>query len=105
MEEKNVATNPAYPILWGKGDHALQTCLPPLVGGEGDHEVVEGGRRRRHYKNCGEAATTTLGPKGRRPLSEVNHNPSTQPAAPTAPLFLNCGEAATTTLGLKGRQT
>ena len=52
-------SNPAYPILWGKGDHALQTCLPPLVGGEGDHEVVEGGRRRRPYKTCGAAATAT----------------------------------------------
>ena len=180
----------------GEGDHVLQTCLSHLWGkettsfklafpiyggrgttpfklashrssGEGDHEVVEGGCRRRPYiklaakpppapsepgpqsgpssrplpsrcarhpppgrgwagnmeeknvalktcrlwvernreaaeggiiKNCGEAATTTLGPKGRRPLSEANHNPSTQPAAPAAPLFLNCGEAATTTL-------
>ena len=34
------------------------------------------------------------------------HNPSTQPAAPAAPLFYKtCGEAATTTLGPKGRQT
>ena len=37
-----------------------------------------------------------------RPLSGSEHNPSTQPAAPAAPLFLNCGEAATTTLGAKG---
>ena len=29
-------------------------------GGEGDHEVVEGGADWRHYKNCGEAATATL---------------------------------------------
>ena len=35
MEERNGASNPAYPILWGKGGHALQTCLPPLVGGRG----------------------------------------------------------------------
>ena len=39
----------------------------------------EEGRQRGHYKTCGEAATTTLGPKGRRPLSEANttflHNP------------------------------
>ena len=49
--------------------------------------------------------TTTLGPKGRCPLSGSEHNPSTQPAALAAPLFIICGEAATTTLGLKGRQT
>ena len=47
-------------------------------------------------------ATTTLGPKGRRPLSEAMHNLSTQPAALAAPLFIICGEAATTTLGAKG---
>ena len=154
------------PFCGGEGDHALQTCLPPLVGGRGTTKwwkgAAEGGiiktaakplppssepgprsgpssrplpsRCARHpppgrgwagnmeeknvalktcrlwvernreaaeggiIKNCGEAATTTLGPKGRRPLSEANHNPSTQPAAPAAPLFLNCGEAATTTL-------
>ena len=76
MEEKNVA---------------LKTCR---LWVERNREAAEGGI----IKNCGEAATTTLGPKGRRPLSEANHNPSTQPAAPAAPLFLNCGEAATTTL-------
>ena len=33
MEERNVASNPAYPILWGeKGDHDLQTCLSHLWG-------------------------------------------------------------------------
>ena len=51
MEEKNVASNPAYPILWGgKGDHALQTCLPPLVGGRGTTKwwkgAAEGGQDR-----------------------------------------------------------
>ena len=98
MEEKNVASNPAYPILW-RGRRPRPSNLPPTARRwEGDHKVVEGDRRRRHYKNCGAAVTTTLGPKGRRPLSEANHNPSTQPAAPAAPLFLNCGEAATTTL-------
>ena len=76
MEEKNVA---------------LKTCR---LWVERNREAAEGGI----IKNCGEAATTTLGPKGRRPLSEANHNPSTQPAAPAAPLFLNCGEAATTIL-------
>ena len=45
----------------------------------------EEGRQRGHYKTCGEAATTTLGPKGRRPLSEAVHNPSTQPAAELRP--------------------
>ena len=71
-----------------------------------------------------ERQSTTLGLKGRQtyepsgpkgpvnpknlflcPLSGSEHNPSTQPAAPAAPLFLICGEAATTTLGPKGRQT
>jgi len=45
----------------------------------------EEGRQRGHYKTCGEAATTTLGPKGRRPLSEAMHTPSTQPAAEPRP--------------------
>ena len=49
--------------------------------------------------------TTTLGLKGRCPLSGSEHNPSTQPAAEPRPFFKICGEAATTTLGLKGRQT
>ena len=31
MEERNVASNPAYPILWG-GDQTLQTCLSHLWG-------------------------------------------------------------------------
>ena len=35
--------------------------------------------------------TTTLGPKGRCPLSEA-----------TQPFYTTCGEAATTTLGAKG---
>ena len=60
MEEKNVALKPCLSHFVGDGDRALQTCLPPLVGGEGDHEVVEGGADWRHYKNCGEAATATL---------------------------------------------
>ena len=34
-----------------------------------------------------ERQSTTLGPKGRRPLSASEHNPSTQPAAKAAPLF------------------
>ena len=54
---------------------------------------------------CGEAAITTLGPKGRCSLSGSEHNPSTQPAALAAPLFIICGEAATTTLAPKARQT
>ena len=49
--------------------------------------------------------TTTLGLKGRCPLSGSEHNPSTQPAAEPRPFFKICGEADTTTLGLKGRQT
>ena len=49
--------------------------------------------------------TTTLGLKGRCPLSGSEHNPSTQPAAEPRPFFKICGEAATTTLGLKGLQT
>ena len=64
MEERNVASNPAYPILWG-GRRPRPSNLPPTARrGEGDHEVVEGGRRRRPYKTCGAAATTTLGAKG-----------------------------------------
>ena len=60
MEEKNVASNPAYPILW-RGRRPRPSNLPPTARRwEGDHKVVEGGRRRRHYKNCGEAATTIL---------------------------------------------
>ena len=66
MEERNVASNPAYPILWGERRPRPSNLPPTARRGEGDHEVVEGGRRRRHYKNCGEAATTTLGPKGRQ---------------------------------------
>ena len=62
--------------------------------------TMRAGRQSRNadFKNCGEAATTTLGPKGRQtyeplgPKGPINpkpffHNPSTQPAAPTAPLF------------------
>ena len=45
----------------------------------------EEGRQRGHYKTCGEAATTTLGPKAVAPLSEAVHNPSTQPAAEPRP--------------------
>ena len=64
---------------------------------------------RRHYKICGEAATTTLGlkgrqtyePSGQRPVNLKNLFP--QPFYTTrgeaAPLFYKtCGEAATTTL-------
>ena len=67
---RTLPSNPAYPILWGKGDHALQTCLPPLVGGEGDHEVVEGGRRRRHYKKT--AAKPPPSPSARRAVKLKN---------------------------------
>ena len=49
--------------------------------------------------------TTTLGPKGRCPLSEAMQPFYTTRGASRAPFFLICGEAATTTLGLKGRQT
>ena len=143
------------PFCGGEGDHALQTCLPPLVGGRGTTKwwkgAAEGGiiktaakplppssepgprsgpssrplpsRCARHpppgrgwagnmeeknvalktcrlwveggppiggiIKNCGEAATTTFSAGGAvAPLSEANHNPSTQPAAPAAPPFL-----------------
>ena len=40
--------------------------------------------------------------KGPSILRTFFRNPSTQPAAPAAPLFLICGEAATTTLGPQG---
>ena len=58
MEEKNVALNPCLSHFVGKGDHALQTCLPPLVGGRGTTKwwkgAAEGGiikklRRSRHH--------------------------------------------------------
>ena len=65
MEEKNVALKLAFPIY--EGGEPRPSNLPPTARrGEGDHEVVEGGRRRRPYKTCGEAATTTLGLKGRQ---------------------------------------
>ncbi len=66
MEERNVASNPAYPILWGERRPRPSNLPPTACRGEGDHEVVEGGHRRRPYKTCGEAATTTLGLKGRQ---------------------------------------
>ena len=72
---------------------------------------------RRHYKICGEAATTTLGAKGpvklknpwaegpsilrTFPFTTFLHNPRRS----RAPFFKFCGEAATTTLGPKGRQS
>ena len=49
--------------------------------------------------------TTTLGPKGCRPLSEAMQPFYTTRGASRAPFYKTCGEAATTTLGLKGRQT
>ena len=43
MEERNVASNPAYPILWGGKRRPRPSNLPPTARrGEGDHEVVEG---------------------------------------------------------------
>ena len=76
MEERNAASNPAYPILWGKGGHALQTCLPPLVGGRGTTKWWKGGRRRRHYK------------KLRRSRHHHPLNPGRGAAHPAAPFRL-----------------
>ena len=45
MEERNVASNPAYPILWGERRPRPYHLPPTARRGEGDHEVVEGGRR------------------------------------------------------------
>ncbi len=55
------------PFCGGGKRRPRPSNLPPTARrGEGDHEVVEGGRRRRPYKTCGESATTTLGLKGRQ---------------------------------------
>ena len=59
--------------------------------GEGDRDSGGRGPRQRHIKLIAEGDTF--------PLSESEHNPSTQPAAVRcAPFFKNCGGAATTTL-------
>ena len=51
-------------------------------------------------------ATITLGPKGRRPLSEAMQPFYTTRGVSRAPFFYNLRpKGATTTLGLKGRQT
>ena len=46
--------------------------------------------------------TTTLGPKGRCPLSEANTTLLYNLRRSRAPFFIICGGAATTTLGAKG---
>ena len=67
MEEKNVASNPAYPILWGRKETTtFKLASHRSSGGRGTTKWWRGGRRRRPYKTCGEAATTTLGLKGRQ---------------------------------------
>ena len=67
MEEKNVALKPCLSHFVGER-RPRPSNLPPTArrGGEGDHEVVEGAAEGGIIKNCGEAATTTLGLKGRQ---------------------------------------
>ena len=77
MEEKNVASNPAYPILWGGERRPRPSNLPPTARrGEGDHEVVEGGADWRHYK------------KLRRSRHHHLLNPGRGAAHPAAPFRL-----------------
>ena len=66
MEERNVASNPAYPILWEKKETTPFKLASHRSSGGGGPRSGGGGRRRRPYKTCGEAATTTLGLKGRQ---------------------------------------
>ena len=56
------------PFCGGGKRRPRPSNLPPTARrGEGDHEVVEGGRRRRHYKtHRPKGDTTTLGLKGRQ---------------------------------------
>ena len=60
MEEKNVALKPCLSHFVGMETAPFKLASHRSSGGEGDHEVVEGGADWRHYKNCGEAATATL---------------------------------------------
>ena len=48
----------------GEGYHALQTCLPPLVGGRGTTKWWRGAAEGGIIKNCGEAANTTFSAGG-----------------------------------------
>ena len=67
MEERNVASIPAYPIWWGRKETTtFKLASHRSSGGRGTTKWWRGGRRRRPYKTCGEAATTTLGLKGRQ---------------------------------------
>ena len=50
MEEKNVASNRHIPFCGGKRVPRPSNLPPTARRGEGDHEMVEGGCRRRHYK-------------------------------------------------------
>ena len=66
MEEKNVASNRHIPFCGGKRVPRPSNLPPTARRGEGDHEMVEGAAEGGIIKNCGEAATITLGPKGRQ---------------------------------------
>ena len=66
MEEKNVALKLAFPIY--EGGVPRPSNLPPTArrGGRGTTKWWKGAAEGGIIKNCGEAATTTLGLKGRQ---------------------------------------
>ena len=69
IEEKNVALKPCLSHFVGERRPRPSNLPPTARRGEGDHEVVEGGRRRRHNKtHRPQGDNTTLGPKGRQTL-------------------------------------
>ena len=62
MEEKNVASNRHIPFCGGKRVPRPSNLPPTARRGEGDHEMVEGGRRRRHYKKLRRSRHHPLNP-------------------------------------------
>ena len=70
MEEKNVALKPCLSHFVGGKRRPRPSNLPPTARrGEGDHEVVEGGRRRRPYKKT--AAKPPPSPSGPKAPSNL----------------------------------
>ena len=70
MEEKNVASNRHIPFCGGKRVPRPSNLPPTARRGEGDHEMVEGGCRRRHYKKT--AAKPPPSPSARRAVKPKN---------------------------------
>mgnify|MGYP003367942774 CR=1 FL=1 len=70
MEEKNVASNRHIPFYGGKRVPRPSNLPPTARRGEGDHEMVEGGCRRRHYKKT--AAKPPPSPSARRAVNPKN---------------------------------